>query len=165
MTLENALRDQLIALVDARCVDPLEILLEDADTADALRHRVRERAPAWARAMVAGDDVEATLAITRVIATLYPGDGPFDPPADWWRTPLGTITARRVGHPSAHALSYPVAGAMLGISRQGVHDLVNRGKLERHPDGGVTASSVRDRSRANALPQAPHHPGSGADRS
>ncbi|WP_016700393.1 hypothetical protein [Actinoalloteichus spitiensis] len=164
MTLENALRNQLVALVDARCVDPLEILLEDAGTADALRHRVRERASAWARAMVTGDDAEATHAITRTIATLYPGDGPFDPPADWWRTPLGTITARRVGHPSAHALSYPVAGAMLGISRQGVHDLLNRGKLDRHPDGGVTASSVRDRLRAKALPEAARHPGNAVDR-
>ena len=39
------------------------------------------------------------------------------------------------------------AGAMLGISRQGVHDLVRRGRLPRHPDGGVPSAAVRDRLR------------------
>jgi hypothetical protein len=34
---------------------------------------------------------------------------------------------------------------MLGMTRQGVHDLVSRGKLDRHPDGGVTTDSVRAR--------------------
>jgi hypothetical protein len=34
---------------------------------------------------------------------------------------------------------------MLGITRQGVHDLVTRGKLARHPDGGVKPESVRAR--------------------
>lgn len=52
---------------------------------------------------------------------------------------------RRAGHPSAQAVSYSVAGAMLGVTRQGVHDLVTRGKLARHPDGGVTVDSVRAR--------------------
>jgi DNA-binding GntR family transcriptional regulator len=36
---------------------------------------------------------------------------------------------------------------MLGITRQGVHDLVNRGKLQRDPGGGVLVSSIRDRLR------------------
>jgi hypothetical protein len=62
---------------------------------------------------------------------------------------------RRAGHPSAQAVSYSVAGAMLGVTRQGVHDLVTRGKLARHPDGGVTVDSVRARlHRATTNPQA-----------
>ena len=65
----------------------------------------------------------------------------------WWRTPLGQSLAVRVGHPTAEAVTYPVAGAMLGITRQGVHDLVTRGKLARHPTGGVLTTSVRDRLR------------------
>jgi hypothetical protein len=36
---------------------------------------------------------------------------------------------------------------MLGISRQGVHDLISRGKLARHPGSGVVPASVRDRVR------------------
>jgi hypothetical protein len=43
---------------------------------------------------------------------------------------------------------------MLGITRQGVHDLLNRGKLTRHADGGVTVASIRARLaiRAPATP-------------
>ncbi|MBF9131844.1 hypothetical protein I0C86_23175 [Plantactinospora sp. S1510] len=92
-----------------------------------------------------GDDREALGTAMRIASTLYPGDGPFEPPVDWWRSPLAQIIVRRVGHPAAESVSYAVAGAMLGITRQGVHDLVTRGKLTRHPDGGVLPSSVRDR--------------------
>jgi len=41
-------------------------------------------------------------------------------------------------------VSYAVAGAMLGVTRQGV-DLVTRGKLARHPGGRVLTAGVRDR--------------------
>ena len=47
----------------------------------------------------------------------------------------------------AESVSYATAGAMLGITRQGVHDLVRRGRLPRHPDGGVPSAAVRDRLR------------------
>ncbi|MFC7110608.1 hypothetical protein ACFQQB_65625 [Nonomuraea rubra] len=59
--------------------------------------------------------------------------------------PLGRAVARGAGHPSATAVSYSTAGAMLGITRQGVHDLVKRGKLDKHPEGGVTTSSIHTR--------------------
>jgi hypothetical protein len=135
----------LVRLIDVRLLDPLEILLDGDEGVDALRRTVRQRAETWADRMLDGDERTATYAIARITATLYPGDEPFDPPAEWWRTPLGQVVVRRVGHPFARAVSYSVAGAMLGITRQGVHDLVTRGKLERHPDGGVTPESVRDR--------------------
>ncbi|HEY7486002.1 MAG TPA: hypothetical protein VH912_16170 [Streptosporangiaceae bacterium] len=106
---------------------------------------MRARAADWADRMLDGDDRVATQTIIRLVSTLYPGDTPFDPPPGWWRTPLGQVTVRRVGHPSARTVSYSVAGAMLGITRQGVHDLVTRGKLARHPDGGVKPESVRAR--------------------
>jgi hypothetical protein len=135
----------LVRLIDVRLLDPLEILLDGDEGVDALRRTVRQRAETWADRVLDGDEQTATYAIARLMATLYPGDAPFDPPAEWWRTPLGQVVVRRVGHPFASAVSYSVAGAMLGITRQGVHDLVTRGKLERHPDGGVTPASVRDR--------------------
>jgi hypothetical protein len=128
-----------------RLLDPLEILLDGDETIEALRRKVRERAADLADRMLDGDEPVAVAAIARVVSTLYPGDAPFEPPAEWWRTPLGQVVVRRVGHPFARAVSYSVAGAMLGITRQGVHDLVSRGKLERHPDGGVTPGSVRAR--------------------
>ncbi|GAB3836963.1 hypothetical protein GCM10029963_01390 [Micromonospora andamanensis] len=139
------LTKHLIRLIDIRLLDPLEILVNGHDAIDPLRAAIRERARSWATTIVSGDDRAAVGVVMRAISTLYPGDGPFDPPIDWWRSPFGQAVARRVGHPSAESVSYAVAGAMLGITRQGVHDLVSRDKLARHPEGGVRSASVRDR--------------------
>ncbi|MBG6066308.1 hypothetical protein [Micromonospora ureilytica] len=137
--------EQLIKLIDIRLLDPLEILVDGDDAIDPLRAVIRDRARSWATAIVSGDDRAAVSVVMRAIATLYPGDGPFNPPLDWWRSPFGQAVARRVGHPTAESVSYAVAGAMLGITRQGVHDLASRDKLARHPEGGVRSASVRDR--------------------
>jgi hypothetical protein len=139
--------EQIIRLLDIRLLDPLEILLEGDDAVTALRQLVRLRAGRWADQLRDGDDATAVRTAARIVATLYPGDRAFDPPAQWWRSPLGGAVARRVGHPSAESVSYGTAGAMLGITRQGVHDLVRRGRLPRHPDGGVPSSAIRDRLR------------------
>ncbi|HEX6354785.1 hypothetical protein [Actinophytocola sp.] len=138
------LRDDLVRLVTSRLLDPLEILLPDTGI-DRLRERVRQDAEMWAAQLLGADDALARQVAVRLIAVLYPGDTPFDPPERWWATPLGRITARRVGHPAREHVSFSVAGAMLGITRQGVHDLVSRDKLRRHPDGGVAVASVRAR--------------------
>ena len=141
--------DQIVRLLDIRLLDPLEVLLEGDDAVEALRQLVRLRAGRWADQLLTGDETTVVLAAARLIATLYPGDRPFDPPVDWWGTPLGAVIARQVGHPSAQSVSYGTAGAMLGITRQGVHDLVRRGRLPRHPDGGVPSEAIRDRLRAH----------------
>jgi hypothetical protein len=146
----DALVEQLVRLLDIRLLDPLELLLDGDDVVDALRRLIRVRAGRWADALRGDDDTAAVGTAARLISTLYPGDRAFDPPAGWWRTPIGQVVARRVGHPAATSVSYATAGAMLGITRQGVHDLVRRGRLPRHPDGGVPASAVRDRLRATA---------------
>ncbi|MFY1690620.1 hypothetical protein [Plantactinospora sp. WMMB782] len=145
--------EQLLRTMDIRLLDPLEILLDGDDVVDALRTVVRVRAEDWAHRLLDGADREAVGTAMRIVSTLYPGDSPFEPPLDWWRSPLGQIVARRVGHPTADAVTYAVAGAMLGITRQGVHDLVNRGKLARHPEGGVLPSSVRDRLLSEGRPR------------
>jgi hypothetical protein len=138
----DTLAEQLLRLVDVRLLDPLEILLEDTEISGGIRTVLRRRTTVWAETIERGDQRAAVLMIARIMATLYPD---FDPPADWWRTPLGQAVVRRVGHPYAESVSYATAGAMLGISRQGVHDLVRRGRLPRHPDGGVPVAAVRDR--------------------
>jgi hypothetical protein len=135
-----------VRLVDVRLLDPLEILLEGGEEVESVRTLVLLRAETWAAEMLGGDDRAAMQMIVRVISSVYPEDAPFEPPAEWWRTPLGQVVLRRIGHPSARAVSYSVAGAMLGITRQGVHDLVARHKLERHLEGGVTVESVRARA-------------------
>jgi hypothetical protein len=141
---------QLVRLLDVRLLNPLEILLGDALT--PVRDLVARRADTWAYELHHGTDDGAARLAMRIVAVLYPADTAFDPPADWWATPFGQVVARRVGHPTTEGLSYAAAGAMLGITRQGVHDLVRRGKLARHPDGGVCATSVRDRLRTKDQP-------------
>ncbi|MGW3493708.1 hypothetical protein [Streptomyces sp. NPDC001020] len=143
----DQLIDQLAQSVMVRLIDPLEILFEGGTAVDAVRSQVRDRAAQWARQMLDEDDRAAIATIMRLMSTLYPGNGDalFEPPLDWWRTPMGQVVAWRTGHPTAESVSYPVAGAMLGITRQGVHDLVTRGKLARHPQGGVVPRSIRDR--------------------
>jgi hypothetical protein len=144
---DSALVEQIVRLMDVRLLDPLEVLLDGDDAVDALRRLVRLRARRWADTLRDGDDRAAIRSAGRLIATLYPGDRGFDPPPAWWATPLGQVVARRAGHPWAESVSYATAGAMLGITRQGVHDLVRRGRLPRHPDGGVPSSAIRDRLR------------------
>jgi hypothetical protein len=136
------LADHLAEVVIRRLVDPLEILLGSSGD---LRAEIAATSRAWAAVLLGDDDQAAAHTAIRIISALYPSDTPFDPPPQWWRTPLGQVVIRRAGHPSAQAVSYSVAGAMLGVTRQGVHDLVTRGKLARHPDGGVTVDSVRAR--------------------
>ncbi|GAA4136541.1 hypothetical protein [Actinomadura keratinilytica] len=136
---------ELVGVLEARLLDPLEILLASAEPLAPIRERLRVEAEVWAAQLLGADRERAASTAARLIGALFPGDAPFDPPASWWRTALGRAVARAIGHPAAEAVSYSTAGAMLGITRQGVHDLVKRGKLDRHPDGGVTTSSIRDR--------------------
>ncbi|KOX25557.1 hypothetical protein ADK67_16855 [Saccharothrix sp. NRRL B-16348] len=139
----RVLSEQIATIIRTRLLDPLEILFDDVGDLPARADEVARR---MAATIQGDDDAAAVHAIARLIGALYPGDAPFDPPADWWRTPLGQVVARRMGHPAARAVSYSVAGAMLGVTKQGVHDLVRRGKLERDSDGGgVTVASVRAR--------------------
>ena len=144
------LADQLTRIVGVRLLDPIEILLEESEITDALQVVFRARAGAWSALLLGEDDGLAARTAARLIAALYPGDTEFTPPTEWWSTPFGRVVAHRLGHPGTQAVSYSVAGAMLGITRQGVHDLVSRGKLARHPDGGVLVNSIRSRLNANA---------------
>ncbi|MFG1946351.1 hypothetical protein [Nonomuraea sp. NPDC048826] len=152
----SALEQDILRLVGSRLLDPLEILLGDGahgahgaqgahGALRELRDQARHDAATWAADLLGPDRRRAVHTGARLVAVLYPGDAAFDPPPEWWRTPLGRAIARRVGHPAADRVPYAVAGAMLGITRQGVHDLVRRGKLRQHPDGGVTTRSVRER--------------------
>jgi hypothetical protein len=142
---KSALAEHLRGVVERRLIDPLEILLERPLTVTPVRDHIARKAECWATDLLGDDEPVAVATAARLIAALYPSDGPFDPPAEWWRTPLGQVVVARVGHPFAEAVPYSVAGAMLGVTRQFVHNLVSRGRLDRHPDGGVTVASVRAR--------------------
>lgn len=144
----DELADQLIGLLEVRLIDPLEILLESATDLAGVRKRVVAQAGVWASRLLGDDEVTARYTAIRLVSTLYPDDNGFTPPDGWWQTPLGRVVALRVGHPAAESVSYAVAGAMLGITRQGVHDLITRGKLDRHPDKGVTTASIQRRIKS-----------------
>jgi hypothetical protein len=141
-TAEQELTDDLRRLVAIRLLDPLSILLESDAATATLQRRVERDAAKWAARLLGPDQQAAVHTCARLLAALYPDDGSFNPPDHWWRTPLGQVVARRTGHPGTDHVSLSTAGAMLGITRQGVHDLVNRNKLARHPDGGVTTASI-----------------------
>lgn len=142
----DALADDLERVVGSRLLDPLDILF---GTADLMRDRLASEARVWAETLLGQDDQAATHTAIRLVSALYPGDAPFDPPTGWWGTPFGQAVLRRAGHPTAVAVSVAMAAEMLGITRQGVHDLANRGKLERHPPG-ITVASIRVRLAARA---------------
>ncbi|GAB3482960.1 hypothetical protein [Nocardiopsis coralliicola] len=143
-----ALVEDLRRVVAARLVDPLAVLVEDEELVAPVRRRVEADAQMWAAQLLGRDQERAAHTAARLVGLLYPGDEAFDPPEQWWRTPLGGAVARTLGHTAKQRVTFAEAGAMLGITRQGVHDLARRGKLVRHPDGGVTSASVRDRAAA-----------------
>lgn len=151
----RALAEDLRRVVGSRLLDALDILFE-LDELSGDRGRLREllevKSRTWADVLCGEDDRAAAFLAIRLVSALYPGDAPFDPPAAWWGTPLGRAVARRVGHPAATAVPVSVAAAMLDITRQGVHDLVRRHKLDRDPDGAITTASIQarlSRSRSN----------------
>lgn len=87
-----------------------------------------------------GDDNELAGTVVDVLNALWPDD--CEPPPEWWRTPVGRVAARSLGTSDADAVTQSVAAAMLGVTRGTVAQLVHRGTLDRHPDGGVTRASV-----------------------
>jgi hypothetical protein len=142
-----ALADDLKRVIGSRLIDPLDILF---GAGEELRERLDTQAREWADVLLGPDDQAASYTAIRLVSALYPSDAPFDPPPAWWGSPFGQAVLRRAGHPAAVAVPFSVAAAMLGITRQGVHDLTVRGKLQRDPEGGVTVESVRARLAARA---------------
>lgn len=141
----TALREHLLGLVEELFLTPLEILGTAPTATRALREWAAVDSSAWAGQLLGPDAWLARQTATRLTSALRGSDGEFNPPTAWWGTPLGRVVARTLGHPGTEAISYAVAGAMLGVTRQAVHDLVVRGKLERSVDGGVVVASVQAR--------------------
>ena len=109
------------------------------------------RADRWTRELVdrivppllSDDDHQVAEAVLDIMVALWP-DG-CEPPAEWWRTPVGRVVARSIGAEDSEAVTHSVAAAMLGVSRGSIGQMVARGHLDRHPDGGVLRSSVLQR--------------------
>lgn len=88
------------------------------------------------------DEDLAGEAALDILAVIW-GDG--QPTLDWWDTPLGRCVASVGALEGSDAVPATVAAAMLGISKGRVTQLCDAGKLDRHPDGGITRMSIAHR--------------------
>ena len=137
----SQIRRELIALI----AEPFSLLL-GKDLYRAIVYRIEERAPVIAVQLVADDNPKAEQLTTDLMYLLW---GPAEPNPEWWTTPLGGVCARHLQHPAADAVSYQNAAVMLNTTRADIIHLVKTGKLEPHPDGGITRTSIHLRQ---------HHP-------
>lgn len=105
-----------------------------------LIERASDRA-GWLTAELAnGAEADATAA--DLLALLYPDD----PPLDWWRTPLGLLSAPTAAQElDAPGWTRAEAAAVLGVSDGTVAQLGHRGDLERAADGRFSRRSVLTR--------------------
>lgn len=71
---------ELVRLLETRILDPLEILLASDDLLGPIRARLRVEAEVWAAQLLGPDRERATLTAVRIIAVLFPGDGPSTRP-------------------------------------------------------------------------------------
>lgn len=110
------------------------------DLLDIIEQRIEGRSALLAAELCSDDDRLAAQAVLTLVTARWP-DG-CDIPPQWWRTPAGLMVARSVGRDDAEAVTRSVAAAMLGVHPGTVAQLVHRGTLDRHPDGGITRASV-----------------------
>ncbi len=118
-------------------------------TASQLEFQVQARAEMWAAQLLGDDDKEAAQTAIDLMCVRWPGDA--RPPTDWWGTPLGMAVAASCGYPNAEVVSYSVAAAMLGCTKQNITNLLaaRTHRLVRGPNGhGITSESIRERLRA-----------------
>lgn len=138
--LQDLLHDRAwrIALCGARFADPNTpgAMTDIAQTAQVMVTQL---------AQVDDDRLCAQTAID-VMTLAWPDCTPEDAgQADWWRTPLGRLIAGSIGTDDAESVTHQVAAQMLGLARGSIGMMINRGELDRHPNGKVLRSSVLQR--------------------
>lgn len=120
--------------------------LAGPDAAIEWPHTLEARAGLYAAQLCQdGDDRLAAQTVIDVMNALWPHGSPDTLDPGWWRTPLGRMCARSLGHDDSDAVTHSVAAAMLGIGRSSIDWEIRKGRLDRHPDGGVLRSSVLQR--------------------
>lgn len=149
--MSTALTDQIADLLADRAL-LLGHLMGDDGAGSRWATMARSQAAHLAEILTTSNDEHEVAELVRNLGALEWGDE-AQPTTEWWRSPLGRVTAASTSidpGARAEALSPTIAGEMLGISRQRVQQLVDTGKLERHPDGGVTRASVLARRALQA---------------
>ena len=108
------------------------------DLEPLLRERIENAAARIAAEL--SDEATGEPVAADIVTALW---GQAEIPASWWRTPLGLAGALALdGTRGAEGITQQRAADMLGVTRGTVAQLVARGTLDRHPDGGVLVSSV-----------------------
>lgn len=134
--------DQLAAELDAAHSEPLRALL-GCGPADDLSALIASRAGLLAAQLASDDPHLAADTALDIMCALWPPDA--SPPPMWWWTPLGVAVAAASGREVARSVTHAEAADILGVTKGTVSQLVHRGTLERHPDGGVKLGSVLER--------------------
>lgn len=112
------------------------------DVVRPVRHRIEERVGEISAALGSEERLARDTAIA-LMRVMFPRDA--EPPAPWWRTPLGRACATHTAGLYPDRIQANGAAAILGIGSSRVYQLLDSGKLTRHPDGGVTRASVMHR--------------------
>jgi hypothetical protein len=142
-----ALVEQLRADVGA-AAGALAALLGPSPGILMAEQQVHDLAPGWAASLLGDNDRLAAQTVIDLVCVLLPGS--TGPDTGWRRTPLGQAAPRSTGYPAGETVSYSVAGAMLGCSKQYIGKLVEAGRLTRGDSGGVTSASVAALARQRA---------------
>lgn len=103
-----------------------------------LQRLARHAARRLTTALLSPDHAQAVIDIGTVI------HGAHDVPPYWWRTPVGRVCAASLAGagPTDEAVTQAAAAEILGVSQPAVYKMLDSGRLDRHPDGGVLLHSV-----------------------
>jgi len=108
-------------------------------TNDLLRTQIARASADMAAQLTSADDQVVAQIVIDIQTTFWPTS---DPDPDWWDTPIGHMSLRSIGADNAPSWTHAVAAAKIGCRRESIARYVQRRKLDRHPDGGVTIPSV-----------------------
>lgn len=137
----QAVHDQLAADFASRLAPVLRLDPAENDRADTIAARL---ASLVTPALCSDDEHEVAQAVIDLASALDLGPAT---PASWWASPVGRICAASLAGitPSSDRATAAQTADMLGVGLARVYQLRDAGKLDRHPDGGVTLASVYQR--------------------
>lgn len=125
----------------SRPLQPLGELL-GPEHVSGVRYRIEQRVDEITT-LLHSDARTARATALALMRALFPPSA--EPPAQWWRTPLGRECATYSVGLYPDRIQAARAAEILGIGPSRVYQLLHAGKLVHHPDGGVTRASVMRR--------------------
>lgn len=129
---------QIVQDLDAYVLWPLVSLL-GIDMHDLMLDRAEARSRFLAFELTGADTRARAQAVVDLMSALW---GRGDPPDSWWTTPLGRACAAALASQVDASVTHQQAADMLGITRGSIAQMVARGTLLRHQDGGVDKAAV-----------------------